>query len=196
MSLDLSSCSDGELAALARTGRQDVYREFLARYKAPVFRLIRGNVADADEAMDLTQETFVAGFAALARYDGERPFRLWISRIALNKCRDWARRRAVRAFFARALPLESAHDVAIDAPAPDVEAEARAELARVRAAMAALPHNLREVLVLRGVEDLSQSEAAAVLNVSEKTVETRLYRARAKLRALLDGGGGAAGGPL
>ncbi|MGB3844861.1 MAG: RNA polymerase sigma factor, partial [Sphingopyxis sp.] len=116
MSLDLSSCSDGELAALARTGRQDVYREFLARYKAPVFRLIRGNVADADEAMDLTQETFVAGFAALARYDGERPFRLWISRIALNKCRDWARRRAVRAFFARALPLESAHDVAIDAP--------------------------------------------------------------------------------
>ncbi|HEY0598079.1 RNA polymerase sigma factor [Sphingopyxis sp.] len=187
MSLDLSQCSDGELAALAKTGRQDAYREFLARYKAPVFRLIRNNVADADEAMDLTQETFVAAFAALARYDGERPFRIWISRIALNKCRDWARRRAVRSFFARALPLESAHDVAIDGPAPDVEAENRAELARVRVAMAALPHNLREVLVLRGVEDLTQSEAAELLKVSEKTVETRLYRARTKLRALLGG---------
>jgi RNA polymerase sigma factor (sigma-70 family) len=187
VSLDLSRCSDGELAALARTGRQDVYREFLARYKAPVFRLIRSNIADADEAMDLTQETFVAGFAALARYDGERPFRTWISRIAINKCRDWARRRAVRSFFARALPLESAHDVASEGPTPDVEAGDRAELARVRAAMGELPHNLREVLVLRGVEDLSQSEAAEILKVSEKTIETRLYRARTKLRALLGG---------
>lgn len=189
MSLDLARCSDGELAALARTGREDVYREFLARYKAPVFRLIRAHVGDIDEAMDLTQETFVAGFAALARYDGERSFRTWISRIAINKCRDWARRRAVRSFFARALPLESAHDVASDGPAPDVEARDRAELARVRAAMSALPHNLREVLVLRGLEDLSQSETAEMLNVSEKAVETRLYRARARLRALLAEGG-------
>jgi len=68
--------------------------------------------------------------------------------------------------------------------------ENRAELARVRAAMAALPHNLREVLVLRGVEDLSQAETAALLAVSEKTVETRLYRARGRLRALLEGGEG------
>lgn len=185
MSLDLSQCSDGELAALARTGRQDVYREFLARYKAPVFRLIRNNIGDAAEAMDLTQEAFVSGFAALDRYDGERPFRIWISRIALNKCRDWARRRAVRSFFARALPLESAHDVASDGPAPDIEAADRVELARVRAAMAALPQNLREVLVLRGVEELSQAETADMLKVSEKTVETRLYRARTRLRALI-----------
>ena len=49
-----------------------------------------------------------------------------------------------------------------------------------------LPHNLREVLVLRAVEELSQSETANLLKVSEKAVETRLYRARAQLRALLD----------
>ncbi len=187
MSLDLSHCSDRELAALARGGQHGAYREFLARYKAPVFRLIRGNIGDPDEAMDLTQEAFVAGFAALDRYDGDRPFRVWIARIALNKCRDWARRRAVRSFFARALPLDSAHDVASDVPAPDAEAADRAELARVRGAMAQLPHHLREILVLRGVEELSQAETADLLQVSEKTVETRLYRARAKLKALLDG---------
>ncbi len=171
---------------LARTGRDDIYRELLARYKAPVFRLIRHHVGDADEAMDLSQEAFVAAFAALERYDGDRPFRIWISRIALNKCRDWARRRAVRSFFTRALPLENVHDVAIDGPAPDVQARDREELARVRKAMSGLPHNLREVLVLRGVEELSQSETAELLKVSEKTIETRLYRARAKLRAMLD----------
>ena len=51
--------------------------------------------------------------------------------------------------------------------------------------MARLPANLREVLVLRGVEDLTQAETAELLQTSEKTVEMRLYRARAKLRALL-----------
>lgn len=182
---DLSQCSEGELAALAMAGRQDAYREFLARHKVAVFRLIRNNIGDADGAMDLTQETFVAGFAALGRFDGDRPFRVWIARIALNKCRDWARRRAVRAFFSHALPLESAHDIAADAPAPDIEAQDRAELARVRAAIAKLPLNLREVLILRGVEGLTQAEAAMLLTVSEKVIETRLYRARAKLKALL-----------
>lgn len=185
MTLDLSQCSDSELAALARTGRDEIYRELLARYKAPVFRLIRHHVGDADEAMDLTQESFVSAFSAIERYDGARPFRIWISRIALNKCRDWARRRAVRSFFTRALPLENAHDVAIDGPAPDVETGDREELARVQKAIAGLPHNLREVLLLRGVEDLGQAETAELLKVSEKTVETRLYRARVKLRALL-----------
>lgn len=185
MTADLSQCSDRELAALALGGRQDAYREFLARYKAPIFRLIRSNIGDEGEAMDLTQESFVAGFAALARYDGDRPFRVWMSRIALNKCRDWARRRAVRAFFTRALPLETAYDVAGDHPPIDVEASDRAELARVQRAIVDLPANLREVLVLRGVEELSQAETAAMLGVSEKAVETRLYRARTKLRAML-----------
>ena len=187
MSLDLSQCSDRELAALAHAGQQVAYRELLRRYKAPVFRLIRANIGDPDEALDLTQESFVAGFAALGRYDADRPFRIWISRIALNKCRDWARRRAVRSFFARALPLDSAHDVASDAPAPDAEAADRAELKRVRTAMARLAPNLREILILRGIEDLSQAESAELLQISEKAVETRLYRARAKLKALLGG---------
>lgn len=185
MTADLSQYGDRDLAAFALAGRQDAYREFLARYKAPIFRLIRSNIGDEGEAMDLTQESFVAGFAALARYDGDRSFRVWMSRIALNKCRDWARRRAVRAFFTRALPLETAYDVAGDHPAIDVEASDRAELARVHRAIVDLPANLREVLVLRGVEELSQAETAALLGVSEKAVETRLYRARAKLRAML-----------
>jgi len=185
VSFDLSFCSDRELVALARAGQQHAYREFLRRYKEPIFRLIRSNIGDPDEAMDLTQEAFVAGFAALGRYDADRPFQTWIARIALNKCRDWARRRAVRSFFARALPLESAHDVASEGPAPDAEAADRTELARVRAAMLRLAPNLREVIVLRGVEDLSQADTAELLQISEKTVETRLYRARMKLKTLL-----------
>lgn len=185
MSLTLFDGSDAELAALALGGRQDAYRELLARHREPVFRLVRASTGDPHEALDITQETFIAAFAALARYDRERPFSFWVKQIALNKCRDWARRRKVRSFFTRASPLEDAFDVFDDAVPADVQAADRAELARVTTAITRLPTRLREVLVLRTVDDLSQAEAAAVLSVSEKTVETRLYRARSKLKMLL-----------
>ena len=185
MSLPLSDGSDADLAALALGGRQDAYRELLARHREPVFRLVRATTGDPHEALDITQETFVAAFASLARYDRERPFAVWVRQIALNKCRDWARRRRVRSFFTRAAPLEDAFDVAGDAVPADVQAADRAELARVTGAIARLPARLREALVLRTVDGLSQAEAAEVLAVSEKTIETRLYRARTKLKALV-----------
>lgn len=181
MSHDIAQCSDGELAALALGGQQAAFREFLRRYKQPVYRLIRSNIGDADEALDLTQETFVAAFGALKKYDPARPFRFWVMRIALNKCRDWSRRQAVRNFFRRARPIEEAFDLADDAPTPEAEAGDRAELARVTQAMAILPQKLRQVLVLRAVEGLSQAEAADTLGVTGKTIETRLYRARRQL---------------
>ena len=185
MSPDLSQRNDPDLAALARDKHEGAYRELLRRHKAPLYRVIVKHIGDADEAMDLTQETFIAAFSALDRYDGIRPFRIWISRIALNKCRDWGRRRKVRAFFSRALPLETAQHIASENPLPEMEVADRLELARVREAVSALPANLREVLLLRGLDEFSQSEAAALLDVSEKTIETRLHRARVQLRVLL-----------
>lgn len=186
MSLQLSDASDAELAALALSGRQTAYRELLARHREPVFRLVRATIGDPHEALDVTQDTFVAAFAALARYDHDRPFQVWIRRIALNKCRDWARRRRVRSFFTHAAPLDNAFYVADDAAPVDLQVADRAELVRVTEAITKLPIRLREVLVLRAVDGLSQSDAADVLSVSEKTIETRLYRARAKLKALFD----------
>src|SRR3546814_12239658 len=87
------------------------------------------------------------------------------------------RRRAVQSFLTRALPLESAYDVAGDSPAIDVEVADRAELDRVRKAIARLTGNLREIIVLRGIEELSQAETAQMLGVSEKSVETSFYAA-------------------
>lgn len=187
MTLDLSSCDDGELAGFAVGGQQRAHRELLRRYKDPIYRLINNSIGDADSALDLVQETFVSAFGAIERYDSDRPFRLWLSRIALNKCRDWARRRAVRSFFSFARPIETAEQQESDAPDAHRAAEGKAELARVEQAMARLPHNLREVLVLRGIEELSQSETAMTLGISEKAVETRLYRARVRLKQMISG---------
>lgn len=185
MTLDLSQCDDRELASLAVAGQQQAFKELVGRHKGAVFRLIRNNVGDTDEALDLVQESFVSAFSAINRYDPARSFRVWISRIALNKCRDWSRRRAVRSFFWLAKPIEADDILESDAPGPDREAESRAELKLVQKAMMDMPTPLREVLTLRTIEELSQAETAAILGISEKAVETRLYRARTRLRAVL-----------
>ncbi|HEX7852260.1 MAG TPA: sigma-70 family RNA polymerase sigma factor [Sphingobium sp.] len=179
---------DGTLAARALGGREDAYRALMARHREPVYRLIRAQIDDADAALDLTQESFIAAFAHLHRYDVARPFRFWIMRIALNKCRDWRRRRVVRSFFTRARSIEEGVHVADSAPGPEAEAAGRQEMARARRAIDALPENLRSVLLLRTVEGMSQTEVAGLLGLSEKTVETRLYRARMKLTEMVRGG--------
>ena len=185
MSLDLSSASDGELVALQLGGRDAAARELMKRHREPVYRLVQSLIGDPTEALDVTQETFIAAFAALERFDTSRPFRVWLSRIAINKCRDWARRRAVRKFFTFAAPIEAADAVANEDVAADVLLSDREELARVRSAIAILPTVLKETLLLRTVEGLSEDETAAALSISRKAVETRLYRARQALTAAL-----------
>ncbi|MEO6092736.1 MAG: RNA polymerase sigma factor [Novosphingobium sp.] len=187
MTLDLGGCSDGELAALALAGRQSAYSELMRRHREPVYRLIRSHVGDADAALDVTQQSFIAAFSALRRYDAERPFRGWMARIAINKARDWARRRAVRRLFTFARPIEEAGEVADPGALADVRLADRHMLDEAMAAIARLPTKLKDVLILRTIEGLSQAESASVLGISEKAVETRLYRARSKLSEILRG---------
>lgn len=188
MSLDWATLSDGELAALSLAGRQTAFAEIMHRHGQAIFRLTRGCIGDADEALDLSQETFVAAHRALARYDGARPMRTWLSAIALNKCRDWSRKRKVRRFLSFAVPIGmDAEAVPDDQVAVDDATSDRQELDRVRRAIAELPIALKEPLVLHTIEGLSQADTAAVLAISEKAVETRLYRARAQLLEKLDG---------
>ena len=74
-------------------------------------------------------------------------------------------------------------------PSPNPEAAlfSSAEVARIRAALSALPRSLKDPLILCSIEGLSQDEAAAVLGVSRKAIETRVYRARQKLSEMLKG---------
>ncbi len=182
MSLDWTTLSDGELATLSIAGRQAAFAEIVRRYQQPVFRLARACVGEPEEALDLVQETFVAAHQALPRYDGQRAMRAWLSTIAINKCRDWARKRTVRRFFSFAAPIDHRAEAVVDYQvAIDDGAADRQELDRVTDAISALPMNLKEALVLRTIEGLSQAETADVLGISQKAVETRLYRARSRL---------------
>lgn len=138
---------------------------------------------DADEAYDLLQETFVAAWQALGRYDTARPATTWLRRIALNKCRDWGRRRTVRRFFYGAVDLASVQPAALAADDKDEIEEAL--LGRLDKAIASLPKQLKEPLLLTVFEGLSQQEAGAAIGITAKAVETRVYRARKLLGDML-----------
>lgn len=183
MSLDLDACTDAELAALTIAGRRAAFAAIMRRHRDPIYRLIRGHIGDGEEALDLVQDVFVSAFRHLNRYDGARPMRAWLARIAINRSRDWQRRRRVRALFGMAGADVQAIVEAVpdDAPGADVTAADRREMTRLTEAITTLPAKLKETLLLRTVEGLTQAEAAATLGISEKAVETRLYRARGKL---------------
>lgn len=187
MSLDLKACSDGELAALTLGGRQAAFAEILHRHQTPIFRLVRGLVGNADEALDLTQDCFVSAFGHLQKYDGDRPLRAWLSRIAINKCRDWRRRQKVRRLFTFGAGSTEQEREAVpdDSPSAHETVSGMMELGRLNAALAKLSVPLREVLLLRTVEGMTQAETATALAISGKAVETRLYRARARLAEIL-----------
>lgn len=174
---------DAALIAAALNGDNASFSALMTRHKDALYRFIRRYVGDADESFDLMQETFVASWSALNTFESGRPFSVWLRRIALNKCRDWSRRRQVRRFFFGASPLEAA-DSAPLASTPDASAHEE-RLAALDAAVAALPAPLKEPLLLTVFEHLSQAETASLLGVSAKAVETRVYRAKQRLREAL-----------
>ncbi len=177
--------SDAALAARAVKGDRPAFNRIVQRYQEPLYRFIRRYVGDADEAYDLLQETFVSAWQALGRYDPGRPAATWLRRIALNKCRDWGRRRAVRRFFYGATSLEGSPAAADAAAAVPIDDSNETALTNLDRAIATLPSQLKEPLLLTAFEGLSQIAAGEALGISAKAVETRVYRARKLLAEAL-----------
>lgn len=180
-----STTDDAHFVGQALCGDERGYRGLLEHHREPIYRLVRNMVRDEEEAKDVTQQAFISGFAALKRFDTEQSFRTWMSRIAINKCRDWARKRAVRRLLWAGEAEEAMSVVADDRPGAERTSMAKLELSHVLHAIDKLPQRLREVIVLRGIEQLGQSESAQILNITPKAVETRLHRARTRLNEIL-----------
>jgi RNA polymerase sigma-70 factor (ECF subfamily) len=112
------------------------------------------------------------------RFDPERSFAAWLKSIALNKCRDHARRTFVRKAVFGASPADGAASVREESPSPEQALIARDELSALARAIAALPRHLRDALMLTAVDGMSQAAAADALNCTIKAVEYRVSRAR------------------
>ncbi len=178
---DRTEPPDEVLASRAAGGDSRAFAQLVTRRKEELYRFARRYVGNSDDAYDIVQESFVAAWRALGRFDPARRFDTWLRAIALNKCRDHARRAAVR----RLLMLS--RDEAVD-PVRDEEARwlADQQLVALDGAIATLPRALKEPLLLTAFEGLSQAEAGRALGLSVKAIETRVYRARRALATALE----------
>jgi len=174
--------TDDELVARGADGDEEAFRILVDRWEQPVFAFLNRMLGSAEEAQDLTQETFLRVVRGAAKYRASGQFRSWLFRIAGNQARSRLRRRKIVrwvTFDARA------HDV------PD-ERHAERELERedtrttVRAALARLPERQRQAVLLRQYQEMSYREIAEQLDTTVPAVESLLHRAMSALREDLE----------
>ncbi|HKD18335.1 MAG TPA: RNA polymerase sigma factor [Thermoanaerobaculia bacterium] len=182
-SLQKAGLSDDEVVTRVRAGETDLFEILMRRYNQRVYRIARTVLPSDAEAEELAQEAWVRAYEHLDQFGGRAAFSTWLIRILLHE--GWARARRERRF--RELPAEERNEgmtmkhASIEA-GPEREALGNEVRSMLEAAIESLPELYRTVFVMREVEELSTSEAAQCLDVTEEVVKTRLHRARAALR--------------
>ena len=169
--------TDNECVTRSRQGDSNAFGTLVRRYQDRLYRFILRMVGSRDEALELTQEVFLKAWQALPEWRPEAQFRTWLFRIASNAATDSLRRRKVVEFEA----LDEDYDVPGEATDPAAQLQTKQKLRALDAALNRLPHDQREVLLLREMDDMSYSEISAALGISEGTVKSRLARAREAL---------------
>ncbi len=186
--METAGTSDEQIVERALAGDAEAFGEIVRRWERRIYALAYGILGREEEARDAAQETFVAAFRNLSGFRGEAKVSSWLHRIAVNQCITRQRRARTRA--ESSLEAESAtgtHQFAAHAHAsPAHEAEGRERTEAVRRAVAALPAELREVIVLKEFEELTFQEIADALGVPLSTVKSRLYTALKQLRLRLE----------
>ncbi|NJN14536.1 MAG: sigma-70 family RNA polymerase sigma factor [Planctomycetes bacterium] len=151
------------------------------RYQQRIFQLLYGIVRDRHEIEDVAQEVFLKVYERIGSFDGRSQFYTWLYRVAANAAKDHIKKRARRP----AVALEQEALVAADERGPEESAAAEETRLFVRRAIDALPPRYREILTLRELEGMSYVRIAEVLSISIGTVESRIFRARERLKRRL-----------
>ena len=181
-----ASLSDRELVGLALCGADQAFATLLERHLRHIQRLIAKRLHDPDDVRDVLQETCLSVWKALDSYDAARPFEAWITSIALNKCRDWGRRRSVRARMLSHMQEQVAlQEGRLHSHSPERLMIEKEKVSALRRALDKLPQQFRQPLLLTAFRDLSQADAGRALKLTPKAVENRVRRARGRLAQAL-----------
>jgi len=167
-----------------RQGEREAFAELVVRYQRPVFNAAYWVTRRDEDASDVAQTVFLKAAQRIEDYDPGYRFFSWIYRIAVNEALNLVRSRS------RDEPLDDGFDAADDDhPTPEQQLDEAQRARRLHAAMLKLSTSDRVVLAMRHFSDCSYVQIAQALAIDEKTVKSRLFEARNRLRRLLDAPG-------
>ncbi len=182
--------SDRRLIDQARAGEPAARDALARRYRRAAYLLALQMLGNRDDAMDVTQDAMLRFFSTLKSFDATRRVQPWLFTIVRNQVRDLWRQRQRRPADAGGGSDALVGQLAAPQPGPEADLHRRELKERVWRALAALPAEKREIIVLRDFHDLSYSDIAQVLGIPIGTVMSRLHGARRQLRARLEEEGG------
>lgn len=158
-------------------GKEERLRQMMEQYGDGILRMCALYLGDAALAQDMAQETFLKAYRHMDTFRGESSEKTWLTRIAINLCKDELRR-PWRRHVDGTKPVEDVLTAATDGPSPEDDTV-------LRAVMALRPKE-REAILLRYYQQLKLEEMSRVLNVPKGTVTSRLNRAKRGLRKRLE----------
>ncbi len=184
---------ESELLEKLKANDADAFDRFVDSYSGDVFSLLYRLTENADDAAELTQETFLNAYRSIGRFRGDSGLKTWLFRIAVNESRNrfrwWKRRRRERTISLDATIGDSEmtlSDVIADRGiSPEEEVLSRERRAALHAALLDLPIAFREAVILVDIEGLSYEESAIALDIGIGTVKSRISRGREELRRRL-----------
>ena len=183
---------DELLIRRAQRGDADAFEQLLLEHQKNVYNLCYRMAGNPDDAMDLSQETFLRAWRFLDQYQFASAFSTWLYRLCSNICIDFLRRRrrqqTVPLTFEDADGEEQTYAVPDAQPIPEEQVELKLTRETLAAAMAQLLPEHRAVLQLRVVNEMSYEQIADVLDIRIGTVKSRLSRARNQLKKILERG--------
>jgi RNA polymerase sigma-70 factor (ECF subfamily) len=172
----------------------EAFDELYEAYEQKIFNLVYRLVGDYEDAADLTSDTFVRALRGYDRFRGDAQPYTWLYRIAVNLCKNYFRQQQHRSrvhSFSLDAPLEgedglTAREIEDSGQTLQQRVEELELGERVQGCLLELRPDLRALIVLRDLQGLSYREIGRVLGCPEKAVKSRLFRARSKLRELLE----------
>ena len=188
----MKSDNEAELIKAAARGDQSAFSELVTAYERLVYNTAKSKVFSHEDAMDVSQEVFIKIWRSLPNWRGECRFATWIYKVCVNASLDFLRRAPEGTESLSGRPDEDGEERPLEIADESVSASPESSLEQnettmaVRRAIAKLPDDQRQIVVLRDIDGYTYEEIAEMLSLGLGTVKSRINRARVRLKALLE----------
>ncbi|MDR0311575.1 MAG: sigma-70 family RNA polymerase sigma factor [Acidobacteriota bacterium] len=188
---EADSEEDRLLITECRNGDERAFEKLVSKYRQTIMNLIYHYVGSRNDVEDIAQKIFSKIYFSIPKYDDRRPFFPWLYRIAINQCYDELRRirrRRVHSFSELSIEDAAYIEKLISQDKPPLEAEEteREMYSILQKVLSQLPEQQKMSIVLRDIEGVSYGKMAEILNCTEQVARLKVFRARVRLKALVE----------